>query len=240
MRRVQAGFTIIELLVVVAVIAIVASVAIPRMLGAKLSANETSAIAVMRAIVAAQMQAQTANSIDSDADGLAEFAYLGELAGTVPARKSIGGVPGPGVVGVDELAPSALIAALGRISNGMASRAGYHFRLFLSDNAGAGVPEDPNGGKTVAPFPDPNFGETTWCAYGWPIEASTTGNKCYFVNQEGMILETANRGAGAYTGSVGGPAFDAVFTVAADMTSPISTGPGAPPAVDGRSWVIVQ
>lgn len=239
MRRNRAGFTIIELLVVVAIIAIVASFAVPRMLGAKLSANETSAVSVLRAIVASQMQAQTANSIDTDADGLSEFAYFGELAGTIPARKAVGGAPAPGVVGVDELAPSPLISALGNVSGGVVMRSGYVFQMWLADNAGAGIAEDPTGGKTSGPFPDPNNGETIWCAYGWPIAAGSTGNKCFFVNQEGVILQSANRGVGSYSGLAAGPAFDAAFTVAGDMTSPMVTTPGAA-AVDGKLWVVVQ
>ena len=56
------GFTVIELLIVVAIIAIIAATALPRVLGARLSANETSAIATMRAIVTASQFAIAAQA----------------------------------------------------------------------------------------------------------------------------------------------------------------------------------
>jgi prepilin-type N-terminal cleavage/methylation domain-containing protein len=49
MRR-QGGFTLIELLIVVAIIAIIAAIALPQLLRARLSGNEASAIAALRAI----------------------------------------------------------------------------------------------------------------------------------------------------------------------------------------------
>ena len=60
MRKEQ-GFTLIELLIVVAIIAIIAAIAVPNLLNARMAANETSAIASLRAIASAQIAFSAVN-----------------------------------------------------------------------------------------------------------------------------------------------------------------------------------
>jgi type IV pilus assembly protein PilA len=78
----QKGFSLIELLIVVAIILIIAAIAIPNLLRARIAANESSAVASVRTLNTAQISYNSAYPTVGFAASLANLA--GTCTSTVP------------------------------------------------------------------------------------------------------------------------------------------------------------
>ncbi|MHC4997213.1 MAG: prepilin-type N-terminal cleavage/methylation domain-containing protein [Planctomycetota bacterium] len=78
--RKESGFTLIELMIVVAIIAIIAAVAIPNLLRARMSANEAGTAGAMHTIATGEVGFQTAAFVDTDGDGVGDYGTLLQLS----------------------------------------------------------------------------------------------------------------------------------------------------------------
>ncbi len=265
MTRKNAGFTLIELMIVVAIIAIIASVAIPKLMSARVSSNENAAIATLRSIASAQTQLESSCAIDTDADGGGEFGYFGELAGFAPLRvyDPATGAPivEPNGLSLDPpILPTPFAVTVQVNNEAIVERAGYYFKMYLPDATNnrtiAGIPEtgaNGVGGATAGNMPDPDNCEILWCCYAWPVEAEATGNRVFFIDQEGDLLQTLNNESAQntavpYKGTTDIPTYDAAYCDMTEDPNPNSlTGMGASLGVtahghnpnDGNVWTVV-
>jgi hypothetical protein len=165
-------------------------------------------------------------------------------------RIATGGGPGAGTPGIDELDPSVITDAFGALdANGYATRSGYHFQMWLpGPTAGAtpGYGEAPGGGGVgvgggapgPAGFPDSDNAENMWCSYAWPVRAENSGNRAFFVNDEGLIYQCQNNSAAPFSGTLTPPDFGEAYVDPADMASGLRIGTAGGNA--NTIWVPIQ
>lgn len=83
MKKKQAGFSLIELLIVVAIILVIAAIAIPNFLASRMAANESSSVQEMRSITTAEVVYNTQYGIGFSS----QLSYLGD-GGAVTSTKA--------------------------------------------------------------------------------------------------------------------------------------------------------
>jgi prepilin-type N-terminal cleavage/methylation domain-containing protein len=160
MRNRQKGFSLIELLIVVAIILIIAAIAIPNLLRSKMAANEASAVASLRSIFTAQA---TYNSMY----GVHNAATLALL-----------GTPTPGPA-TNTCTNAGLLDPI--LTGG--TKSGYQFPA-----GGGGAFTGTTPAICAIPLPAGcACGVENWAVNGDPTTCDTSGHRDFFVDQSGVI-----------------------------------------------------
>jgi hypothetical protein len=174
------------------VVPIVSAVAIPKLMSARLCANEAAATATMNSLASAEAQLQSSGAVDVDRDGAGEYGTFGELCGLCNLR------------GDNQPLEPSILPKLD-VKNGILTRSGYHFTVFLpAKTEGLFIEPKAADGRDVCA----DRAEISWIGWGWPVDAGATGNRIFVLDQEGDLMSCANA-FGRYSGLQHRPAFDA-------------------------------
>jgi prepilin-type N-terminal cleavage/methylation domain-containing protein len=230
MRRKVLGFTLIELMIVIAIIAIIAAIAIPGLLRARISANEGSASASLRSIASAQEQFRKSASVDQDVDGTGEFAVFNELTGADSRR---GSLANGAAQDLPALTTTDLSVALQTTANNYSSKSGYYLKMWLPGLAAGTISDVFTPLNTSGLLPPLNLAapledaaiqqqENRWICYAWPATYRSSGVRAFVCDQGAEVFASSNTNPGNNTGYFFGDvaANHPTFATAMDCTIP--------------------
>jgi prepilin-type N-terminal cleavage/methylation domain-containing protein len=206
------GFTLIELMIVIAIIAIIAAIAIPGLLSSQRASNERNASASLKTLASAEADFR---GNDRDGNKIQDFWTLdvSGLYGVVPADStemiklidiSVAGADywhGAGTAG-GAVGTTTGLNYVGQLQYAVAApKAGYWYRAMFTDGSNATTPEDyavatsgvQNAASAATPFASPWFNHSKFGFLAFP-DSFSAGRSVFFVNEGNTIFKRATNG----------------------------------------------
>ncbi len=172
------GFTLIELMIVIAIIAIIAAIAIPSLLENKITANESAAAnSLSSGVYAGEVTFMGSAFNDLDEDNSGEAGYLGQMAGTAsPYTASTVTVSQIDTAFEDEGAYTA--ATLEPTTD---TKSGYMFGMVI----------DIGDGTATTASDQIKNAENYWCCVAWPDEFGDSGRRSFIITNTKTVMTKA-------------------------------------------------
>ncbi len=178
------AFTLIELMIVIAIIAILASIAIPNLMESRISAQEAAGASTLRSgMLPAQIQFQAGAYCDLDGNGIGTYAVNGIISGTTNPYNCLCGNTTVGTSITLNLLPPAYGYTGGTgytaaLATGSAATvlwptiSGYFFKTPVTQTTPAGTSD--------------GSGERTWGVLCGPLD-DNQGRRWFSINQAGNV-----------------------------------------------------
>ncbi len=180
------GFTLIELMIVIAIIAIIAAIAIPNLLESRISSNEAAAASSLKAgVFPAQVQFQAGGYVDEGGGSGATANGIGDFARVYPA---LSGATGLATAGLPSIALS-----------------------FLPPTWNAATPTVNNYLFTIG-----SSYEIAFCAACYPSDqGASIGRRMFAINAAGSVYATPPATTNPAASAAASAPFGAGFSVVA-------------------------